>query len=111
MSKEVSSVQNYFDTLGERFVPSAAAGVAGVFQFEISGDGGGAWFVAVNDGAFTLTNGRHDKPNVSYKMEAAHWVDMINGKINGRWAALSGKLKVTGSLPLAYKMQKFFPTN
>lgn len=97
--------------MADRFVATEAAGVNGIFQFEISGTGGGDWHVTVADGTFTVTTGKAEKANVTYKMDAGQWVEMINGKINGRWAALTGKLKVTGSLPLAYKMQKFLPTN
>ena len=42
--QQVSSVKQYFDTLNERFIASAAKGVKATFQFELSGDGGRKFF-------------------------------------------------------------------
>jgi hypothetical protein len=36
-----------FEALGKSFQPDAAAGVDVVFQYNISGDGGGDWYTAI----------------------------------------------------------------
>ncbi|MFT4974869.1 MAG: hypothetical protein ACI8S6_000752, partial [Myxococcota bacterium] len=45
----VSSCQEYFDTLDTRFVQTASKGVDAIYQFNLSGDGGGVWHVFVKD--------------------------------------------------------------
>jgi putative sterol carrier protein len=41
-------------------------------------------------------------------MAAQDYVDMINGKLNGQMAFMSGKLKMAGDMGLAMKMQHLF---
>jgi putative sterol carrier protein len=38
-------------------------------------------------------------------MTASDFVDMINGKLNGQMAFMTGKLKVAGDMGLAMKLQ------
>ena len=105
----VSSVKEYFDTIDTRFAADAAKGVNAVFQFELSGPGGGVYAVAVDDGRVNVKEGPHEAPTVTLKMDADDYVKMSNGKINGHWAVMSGKLKVSGNMMVAMKMQQLFP--
>src|SRR5262249_45533113 len=45
---QVSSVKEYFETLPQRFQAEAAKTIQAVFQFELSGDGGGTFHVSVD---------------------------------------------------------------
>jgi putative sterol carrier protein len=105
----VSSVKEYFDNIESRFHADASKGVNAVFQFELSGDGGGVYAVSVDDGKVAVKEGAHDAPTVVLKMDAEDYVKMSNGKINGHWAVMSGKLKVSGNMMVAMKMQQIFP--
>ena len=106
---QVSSVQEYFDTLNQRFVQDASKGVQAVFQFELSGETGGTWHVEVDDGTMALHEGAHGQPTTIIKMKDQDYVKMVNGKLKGPMAYMTGKLKVKGSIPMAQKMQKIFP--
>jgi putative sterol carrier protein len=105
----VSSVQEYFDTLPQRFQAAASKGVNAVFQFELGGDGGGTYHVLVNDGTMSVQTGPHAAPTATIKMNAADYVKMANGQLNGMQAYMKGQMKVTGNLLLAQKMQGIFP--
>ncbi len=105
----VSNVKEYFDTLPNRFVPSAAKGVRAIFQFELAGDGGGTYHVTVDDGAMTVAEGPTPSPSATLKMSAENYVKMANGELNGAMAFMKGQLKVTGNVMLAQKMQAIFP--
>src|SRR5512140_2917991 len=105
----VSSVKEYFDTLPARFVASAAKGVNAVFQFELSGDGGGTYHVQVSDGTMAVHEGPAPSPSTTLKMTAEHYVKMANGDLNGAMAYMKGQLKVSGNVMLAQKMQAIFP--
>ncbi len=110
MGSRVATVQEYFDTLDRRFVASASKGVEAVYQFEISGDGGGTWHVSIADGAITVSEGAHDKPSTVVTARAADYVKIANGEMNGLRAVMTRKMRIAGNIVLARKMQAMFPT-
>jgi len=85
-----------------------AKGMNSVIQFNLSGDGGGEWYVAIANDACEVGEGTHASPNMTMTMTAADYVDMITGKLNGQMAFMSGKLKIAGDMGLAMKMQSLF---
>lgn len=105
----VASVEEYLDTLEQRFVPSAAAGVDAVFQWELAGEGGDVFHAHVRDGHIEVKRGPHAQPTVALVMDAADYVRVVNGELDGTWAFTSGKGKVKGSLTAAMKMRSLFP--
>ena len=50
------------------FQADKAAGVDVVFQFRISGSGGGDWYAVVKDKTCTVEAGLHPKPTTTLKM-------------------------------------------
>ena len=108
---EITSADNYFETLDQRFVASAAAGVNAVFQFELAGENGGTFHIVVGDGKMSWAKAAHASPSVTIKMAAEDYVKMVNGKLNGQMAFMTGKMKIAGQIPLAMKMQNIFPAN
>ncbi len=109
MVQHVSSVKEYFATLPQRFVADAAKTIDAVFQFELSGDGGGTYHVVVNRGTMQVVEGAHATPTATIKMAGDDYVKMVNGQINGAMAFMKGQMKVTGNVLLAQKMQAIFP--
>ena len=109
MSGEITSLSDFFGNLGDHIVEKHLKGITAVYQFKISGDDGGDWYVDVKDDAFSVTPGVHDSPSVTYEVAASNYIKIINGKMNGRMAALTRKMKVSGSIPAAMKMAKFLP--
>lgn len=107
MSFKISSVQEYFDTLDKRFNPEGAKGQKMTFQWELEGEG--TWHANINDGTMELHEGAAEKPSVTLQMKPDLFVKMINGEINGRMAAMTRKLKISGNRMLAMKVQKIFP--
>ena len=64
---------------------------------------------------FTIANetievkhGKHASPNITITMKEVDYLDMINGKLNGQMAFMTGKLKIAGDMGLAMKMQSLF---
>ena len=107
---KVANTAEYFDTLADRFLADQAKGVNAQIQNTLSGDGGGEWTITIADGQFQgVTTGGVEKPTLNVMMDAAKFVEMANGDLDGRKAFLTRKLKVKGNIALAQKMQKFFP--
>lgn len=110
MVARVNSVQEYFETIRERFVPDAAKGVNATIQYDISGDGGGQWLFTVEDGAITdVKQGTVEKPTLTVTMTVENFLKVQNGDLDGRKAFMTRKMKVKGNLALAQKMGKFIP--
>ena len=101
----VASVKEYFDTLNQRFVASASKGLNAVFQFELSGDGGGAYNISVNDGTMEVKEGAAATPSVTIKMSADAYHKLVNGQPTGTMAYTTGQMKATGNLMPAQKTQ------
>ena len=107
--RRVTSCNEYFETLHERFIPEEAKGVEATFVYELEGNGGGTWTVKVKDGNITAEPGAIPEPTVTYKMKADQYVKLANGEINGAMAFMTRKLKVGGSIVMAQRMNKFLP--
>jgi len=108
MAGTAEAVKEIFNAMPANLNADAAKGMSSVIQFNLSGDGGGSYYVSIKDGACTVTEGTHASPNMTMTMAAQDYVDMISGKLNGQMAFMSGKLKIAGDMGLAMKMQSLF---
>ena len=107
---KVSSISEYFERLGERFISSEAKGVSCVIQYDFSGDNSGQFHFSVEDGVLgPVTAGEHPNPSVTITMKGEHFLQMGNGELDGAKAYMTRKMKVKGKIPLAQKMKKFLP--
>ena len=52
--------------------------------------------------------GTHALPNITITMEASDYLDMVNGKLDGQTAFMTGKLKINGDMGLALKLPNIF---
>jgi len=101
-------VKEIFNAMPANLNADAAKGMDAVIQFNLTGDGGGNYYVTIKDGTCTVSEGTHQSPNMTMTMAAQDYVDMITGKLNGQMAFMSGKLKIAGDMGLAMKMQSLF---
>jgi putative sterol carrier protein len=105
----ITSVQEVFQKIPEVFNADSAKGLNKVFQFDIKGENGGQWFVAVQDGSCDVQEGTHDEPSVTLTMSDSDWLDLVNKDLNGMQAFMTGKLKVSGDIMLAQRIYDLFP--
>ena len=80
-------------------------GMNAVYQFDLSGDGGGVFHVKVADGAAAVAEGASDDANITITMSADDFASLLDGKLNATSAFMAGKLKVKGDMSLAMKLQ------
>ena len=104
----MSTVRESFENMPQSFQPEAAEGLDVTYQFNITGEGGGKWYAQISEGQLDVVEGQQDEPNVIISMQADDYVNMVNGKLPGQIAFMTGKLKVKGDLALAYKMKNIF---
>ncbi len=105
----LTTVKEVFEKMPQVFNPAAAAGLNLVFQFKISGPQGGEWNVTVKDSACQVNEGVHESPTVTLNMVDEDWLAICNGTLNGMTAFMTGKLKATGDIMAAQRIQSLFP--
>jgi putative sterol carrier protein len=108
MADMPTSCQEVFDNMAGRLNKDAAKGLNAIYQFDLSGDGGGKWTVLINNEQCQVQSGPHASPNITISMAANDYLDMVNGKLNGQMAFMTGKLKIAGDMGLALKLQGLF---
>ena len=108
MSDTADRVKEIFEQMPQRLDPDTASGLDIVIQYDLTGDGGAGYHVAIKDGVCTVTQGSHDAPSMTMTMEAADFVALTNGELDGMAAFMGGKLKIAGDMSLAMKMQTLF---
>ena len=102
------SIKEIFDNMASNFNADKAAGMKAVYQWDITGEGGGKYNADIADGNITVAEGEHASPNITITVGAQDWLDIINGKLDGQMAFMSGKLKVKGDMSLAMKLKTLF---
>jgi len=92
------------------FNPAAAAGMNKTFQWNITGDEAGVWAFKIDNGQGEVIPGGVEKPDVTFTISDKDWLAITEGKLDGMNAFMTGKLKVSGDMMLAMKLQNLFPT-
>ena len=108
MTDTAASISAIFAEMPSRLDPEGAAGLDVVIQFDLAGDGGGVWHCAISDGACAVSEGPHDAPTMTVSMEAADYVELTSGTLDGMTAFMTGRLRIAGDMGLAMQMQNLF---
>ncbi|MFZ5572767.1 MAG: SDR family NAD(P)-dependent oxidoreductase [Thermodesulfobacteriota bacterium] len=103
-----ASAAAVFEAMPGAFRADKAAGKDVVFQYIISGSGGGEWICAIQNGTCDIRAGKHEKPACTLKMKDADFLDMMNGKMNPMQAFTSGKLAIEGDVMKSQLIEKVF---
>ena len=87
--------------------PDVVAKINAIYQFNISGPGGGQWSVDCTQPGGAVV-GRHLGRGAKCTVNAtdADFLNIVNGKLNPQMAFMSGKLKIQGDMGLAMKLQQ-----
>ena len=83
--------------------PELSKQVNAVYKFVLTGDGGGTWSVDLTRRPGAVEEEDRDA-QCTITVPSSVFVDIVNGRLTGQKAFLSGKLKVTGNAALALKL-------
>jgi putative sterol carrier protein len=107
----MTTPQTLIDELPARFRPEVAGTTKALVQLDLSGDGGGLWWVRIADGQCTVGTGPVDKPDVRLVMAASDYVRIRLGRLDPVSAAMpGGAMTVVGRYGTAIKFAKMFST-
>jgi putative sterol carrier protein len=102
------AVSSVFERMPAAFQPDRAAGVDVVFQYDITGPGGGTWYVSIKDGQCEVREGRHEKPTTTIIMSDEDFLSLIRRELDAMQAFTTGKLKVQGDIMKSQLIGKLF---
>ncbi|XP_038211694.1 hydroxysteroid dehydrogenase-like protein 2 isoform X1 [Zerene cesonia] len=78
-----------------------------VYQFNVKGKEEGVWHLDLKNGAGACGAGEPPAaPDATLTMDANHFADMFAGKLKPTTAFMMGKLKISGDLQKAMKLEK-----
>jgi hypothetical protein len=109
MGEPVLNVKDVFERhMPERLKakPDVVAKINAVYQFNISGPGGGAWSVDCTAPGGAISSGVSAAARCTVAITDADFINLVNGKLNPQMAFMSGKLKIQGDMGLAMKLQQ-----
>ncbi|XP_062938027.1 hydroxysteroid dehydrogenase-like protein 2 isoform X2 [Cynocephalus volans] len=91
------------DSLSEDIVKATQA----VYQFELSGEDGGTWFLDLKNKGGNVGSGEPSyQADVVMSMSTDDFVKMFSGKLKPTMAFMSGRLTIKGNMALAIKLEK-----
>ena len=111
MNKDkANTVEEFFRSLPGKLDREAAEGIDAVYQFDLSGDQGGQYYMRINEGACKVTRGSHPDPHVTLALSGEDCVRVLNGQLSGAAVAMSGRLRISGDMGLALQLGSLFPS-
>jgi len=111
MAGPVQTVKDVFERhMPERLKakPDVVAKINAIYQFNISGEGGGSWAVDCTSPGGLVAPGQSGSARCTVAMAESDFLNLVNGKLNPQLAFMSGKLKIQGDIGLALKLQQIF---
>lgn len=104
-------VTDPIEELKKRFKPSAAKNVSATYIIQITGAGGGAFWLNIDSGTLEVKpfdSTSTDAADCTISVSAEDLQMIMEGKMSAMTAALSGVLSVDGSLGLAMQLVPIF---
>jgi putative sterol carrier protein len=105
------TIAEIFEQMPGAMNPAAAAGMNKTFQWIFTGDEAGKWAFKVANGVGEVIPGGVDKPDITLTVSDKDWIAITEGKLDAMNAFMTGKLRVSGDMMLAMKLQQLFPAN
>lgn len=101
--------EKLFQTIKEMFMKADVSQISEhlAFQFNIIGEGEGAFYAEVKDGVLYVEPYEYYDRDAIFICTADTLLKLASGKIDPIFAFTVGKLKVEGSLEKAMMLQKF----
>lgn len=99
----------FFAQLAEHADPAEIAGINHSYLFVVTG--AGRWLVELSDGVVKVTEGfagEDDEADATITVSHEVFERLVAGSQNPMMAFMTGKLKVSGDVSAALKLQKLF---
>jgi putative sterol carrier protein len=105
---EAVSVKPIFEAMPFSLNKEAAKEANAVYQFNLSGEGGGQFIVTIKNGECRVQEGVAPAPDATISATAAEYMNIVTGAYPFGLAYINGRLKVEGNLRLVIRMGAYF---
>jgi putative sterol carrier protein len=109
MADQYESVKAWFDSAPARFQANRAGGLDIVLQMNITGEGGGQWYLTIKDKKLTVSEGTAANPRLTVTMSAEDWLRVMNHKADGEALYEMDRIRISGSEYLAEQLMYLLP--
>ncbi|XP_072931739.1 hydroxysteroid dehydrogenase-like protein 2 isoform X1 [Epargyreus clarus] len=100
-------IPTLFDAIGKSITPDLVKKTQAVFQFNVKGKEEGVWHLDLKNGDGACGQGEpKNAPDATLTMDSNNFADMFAGKLKPATAFMMGKLKISGDLQKAMKLEK-----
>ena len=103
-------LEEIFGRWPDQFDPARASGVNAVIEWQITNPEGGEdrWQLEIGDGSCSAVRDGGADPDVTFRVGPVDFVKLIAGAESGPKLFVFGRLKISGNLMLAARVQSFF---
>jgi putative sterol carrier protein len=102
------SLDDAVDWLRKRFDAEMARGVSAVYGLDLTGSGGGALTLRIEDGALELARSLDPDAEVVFHMAASDYFRVLAGQENPDLLYMAGRIEIDGDLSRAFKIRTLF---
>ncbi|CAH0564147.1 unnamed protein product [Brassicogethes aeneus] len=100
-------VAKLFKAIENSISQDTVSGTQAIFQFVVTGDEAGKWYVDLKNGKGSCGQGEpKSAPDATLTMDSKNFFNMFSGKLKPATAYMMGKLKISGNLQKALKLEK-----
>jgi len=107
LSSDGGTIEKIFSKMQSYITPEVLEKTGATFQFEVLGEEAGTWYVDLKNAPGKAGKGKPDfTPDATLTMDSKDFFNMLSGQLKPANAFLGGKLKISGDMRKAMKMEK-----
>lgn len=104
------SLKEIFEGMVKSFKAEEAKGWKTLIQYNITGEGGGKFYIEVKDKRCSLGEGEAKNPKLTITISREDWIGIVEGRLEGPEAFMAGKMKAEGDMNDLFRMASAFQT-
>ncbi|MBP7212953.1 MAG: SCP2 sterol-binding domain-containing protein [Anaerolineaceae bacterium] len=104
----METIEDFIKAVPTLIDESKTVGVQARIQLNLSGEGGGNYYVVVNDGSVKVEKGKLENPQMTLSASTETALELLKGKVNPMNAVMTGKVKIAGDMSVGMKLFKLF---
>lgn len=106
MSGDRGAIELIFEKMQKHLTPEIIEKTQATFLFEVLGEEAGTWHIDLKNAPGKAAKGKPDfTPDATLTMDSKDFFNMLSGQLKPANAFLSGKLKISGDMRKAMKME------
>ncbi len=104
------NLKEIFEGMVKGFDAEEAKGWETVIQYNITGEGGGEFYIEVKNQKCYHGEGEVENPKLTITISTEDWLAIVEGRLEGQEAFMTGKMKVEGDMNDLFRMASVFRT-